>query len=88
MLVHLKLDTHSVDLTGYDLAARAILQGKDYRATPAEGWLPLNEDSHHRDGVLAFPGGSNEAWAAGGGAVELTLRGIAQVTERTLRWQF
>ncbi len=88
VLVHLALDTHTVDLNGYDLLGLATLQGREAMAMAPVRWIGIQESSHHRDGLLAFPGESNEAWASQEGMAELTLRQIAQVSERSLRWEF
>lgn len=87
VLVHLTLDTHSVDLSKYDLARLATLAGQT-GGVGATGWVGIEEDSHHRDGVLVFPGWSNECWAEAQGKAELTLRDIAGMAERVFRWIF
>ncbi len=88
VLIHLKLDTHSVDLLKYDLPGLAALQRPDGAVFAPAAWLAVEESGHHREGVLAFPGGSPEQWTAGGGAALLTLRGIADVPERVFAWEF
>lgn len=84
VLVHLTLDTHSVDLAGYDLRVLASLKGQGLNAVAAVAWVSIEESGHHRDGLLAFPGAGQE-WERQGRRAELTLTGIAGV-ERVLRW--
>lgn len=88
LFIHLKLDTHSVDLLQYDLPRLAALQGRNNTPLAPEAWLALEESSHHREGVFAFSGTSNEQWAAAEGIATLTLREIAGVPERVLTWEF
>lgn len=79
ILIHVKLDTHSVDLAQYDLAALASLDFGG-EATPALGYEPLSDEGHHREGVLAFAAREPE------GPVSLVLREVAGVRERRLVW--
>lgn len=88
VLLHLKLDTHSVNLVGYDLPRLAALEDTAGRSIAAAEWVSIKEDSHHREGLLAFPGESNEAWAVRQREAHLRLHDIAGVPERTFRWQF
>lgn len=87
VLVHLTLDTHSADLAGYDLLGLTTLMGREKAVTPLQ-WVTISESSHHKEGILAFPGGDNQAWATKEGCAELRLRQMAQIPERTLRWEF
>lgn len=80
------MNTHSVNLDGYDLGELAVLRddnGKEYRA---ESW---NSDlgDHHRRGTLAFVAPDS---VRSGGAVELemVIRDVAGVAERVLAWRF
>jgi len=82
------LDTHSVNLDGYDLAQLAVL-----RTSSGEEIAPLAWEApaggHHREGTLSFP-----AVAADGspliqpdaGPLLLVIRDIAGVAERTFSW--
>ena len=74
------LDTHSVNLDGYDLKALSQLRykaGKTYEPTKIES----KGSGHHREIVLGFPKPSPEAKR-----LELVIRDIAGVKERTFRW--
>ncbi|MBI2859370.1 MAG: hypothetical protein HYX90_09865 [Chloroflexi bacterium] len=49
------LDTHSVDLTRYDLARAAVLQDDRGNVFPAAAWVPSSDGgSHHMKGQLRF----------------------------------
>lgn len=89
VLVHVKLDTHSVDLSRYDMTRMATLSGLDDTVSvPAAGWIGVQEDSHHREGYLAFPGGSNGQWEAKEKIAELRLRDVGGVPQREYIWEF
>ncbi|MDO8750612.1 MAG: hypothetical protein Q7K03_05660 [Dehalococcoidia bacterium] len=89
VLVHVKLDTHSVDLSRYNMTRLATLSGLDDTASmPAAGWVGIQEDSHHREGYLAFPGGSNGQWEAKEKIAELRLKDVGGVAERVFHWEF
>lgn len=73
------MNTHSVDLSGYDLVGLTELRagGKSYKALR---WVSTSDDSHHRSGVLIFPK------VDAGQPVELAITTIAGVPVRTFRW--
>ena len=74
------LDTHSVNLDGYDVKSITVLRddaGKSYQATTAEN----KGSGHHREATLTFPKISPEAKV-----LELVIRDIAGVKERVFRW--
>ena len=75
------MNTHSVDLDGYDLGKLALLRddaGKEY--------LPVFWDSptggHHREGVLTFQITDSENQY-----FNLIIRDVAGVEERTFHWE-
>lgn len=82
------MNTHSVDLDGYDLAKLAVLRtDKGQEVRPSRWDAPAG--GHHRRGTLAFPDkapdggpliGPNTAW------IELVIRDVAGVPERVFRW--
>ncbi len=78
-LVHLKLDTHSVDLSNVDLAAQAEL---DVGATSQRplAYHALSGAGHHVDGVLVFEAPPS------GAATTLVVRDVAGVPVRRLAW--
>jgi len=78
-----KLDTHAVDLDPLDLADSVLLN--DRRETlPAPSWA-APKGGHHREGALTFEGDAPRFFA-GASWIELVLKGIGDVPERTLRW--
>ncbi len=85
------LNTHSVNLTGYQVDKLSYLrdeQGQEYSALP--GWISLNESDHHRSGIIRFARFDNS-----GNAVvkpeakffELVIKDIAGIGERRFRWE-
>jgi hypothetical protein len=82
------LDTHAVDLDGYDLTQLAMLRIDGAREIQSTSW-DAPKGGHHRAGTLTFP-----ATAADGSAliapdtrtIELVIRDIAGVPERVFRW--
>ena len=82
------LDTHSVDLDGYDLGALTLVRGDQ----GAEVW-PISWDAppggHHREGSLVFPDASSDEMPVIGPdtrALELVIRDVGGVQERVFRW--
>lgn len=82
------LDTHSVDLDGYDLAQLSVLRVEDGREVQPSGW-DAPKGGHHRKGTLTFPtkgADGNDIVGPGTGEFELIIRDVAGVPERVLRW--
>lgn len=81
--VRVVMDTHSVDLDGFDLAtlARARLDGGPWVAPSA--W-DSPKGGHHREGTLAFAAWDRASLDAAK-SVELEIRDVA-VPSRILRW--
>ena len=81
------LDTHSVDLDGYDLARLASL-----RVDGGTEFAPMlwsaSKGGHHREGTLAFPAriGDAPTIPADARSVSLVIRDIAGVAERSFTW--
>jgi hypothetical protein len=82
------MDTHAVDLDGYDLRQLAALRVAGGREVRPSGW-DAPEGGHHREGTLTFPSrlpdGSPTIGPAAG-TVELIVRDVAGLPERTFRW--
>lgn len=79
------LDTHSVDLSGFDAVANVVLRDDKGRELPVSNWQDERQDSHHRAGIARFPAlppGSD------GGRVTLVVRNLAGVSERALTFEF
>ncbi|MBI4339556.1 MAG: hypothetical protein HY680_06340 [Chloroflexi bacterium] len=85
-LVHLSLNTHSVELARYDPMSRVTLERTGGPPTAPEQWVPLSESGHHREGVLVFAGLSYEALAEQRDTLSLVVRDVAGVPERVLTW--
>jgi hypothetical protein len=64
--VDITLDTHSGDLGSIDMAESSQLRQGDVTLAP-EAWIDVNDDSHHREGILVFPREVEE------GAVEIVV---------------
>lgn len=77
------LDTHSVDLDPLDLAD-AILRNDRGETLAAQPWA-APKGGHHREGSLAF-GGDAGPFLAGARWIEIVIRGVGDLPERTLRW--
>lgn len=81
------MDTHSVDLDGYDLSQLATLRTDQGVAVAPSAWS-AEKGGHHRSGTLTFPAtiDGKPVIAPGTGWVELVVRNVAGVPERTFRW--
>ncbi|MHB1134286.1 MAG: hypothetical protein ACYC4L_18100 [Chloroflexota bacterium] len=83
------MDTHSVDLDGYDLSRLAVLRTNDGREVQPLAW-EAPKGGHHRQGKLTFPAQAADGaplLGDGTSAVELVIRGVAGVAERKLGWE-
>ena len=76
-----KMDTHSVDLSEYDLTAISVLRDSEGRESSPEAWESSEESEHHREGLLIFQRPSLTD------GLELSIRGLAEVPQRTFRWE-
>ena len=74
------MDTHSVDLDGYDLSRLAVLRVDGGKEVPPSAWS-APKGGHHREGTLAFP-----AIAPGSKSVVLIIKDVAAVAERSFTW--
>lgn len=73
------MNTHSVDLTGYDLVKLSELLAAGRTLTPTR-WVSTSNDSHHRAGALVFPKVDRRV------PLELRIKTIAGVAVRAFRW--
>lgn len=79
------MDTHSVELDGYDLARLAVLRtDRGNELTPLAWEAP--KGGHHRTGTLSFEGASARTELAGASYLELVIRDVGGVPERTFHW--
>lgn len=81
------LDTHTVDLDGYDLSRLAALRVDGSEVAPMSWDAP--KGGHHREGRLVFPATTADGRPlidASTTEIVLVVRGIAGVEERVLTW--
>jgi|SRR6266508_2592726 len=82
------MDTHAVDLDGFDLKQLAFLRINGAREVQPTGW-DAPKGGHHRTGTLTFPAKATDGSAliaSGTRTIELVIRDIAGVPERVFRW--
>lgn len=82
------LDSHSVDLDGYDLRQLAVLRTDLGRETRPTGW-DAPKGGHHREGTLTFPPTTADGSPVIGSStrsIELIIRDVAGVPVRSFRW--
>ena len=80
------MDTHSVDLDSLDLARLATLKTSAGELSPI-GWN-APRGGHHRAGTLTFATTAGDGRPIiGSGLVELVIRDVAGVSERSFQWQ-
>lgn len=82
------LDTHAGDLGNYNTLRNISVRSAQGPRVTAMKWLPIANGSHHREGALLFPKstGTGQALEAPGKTLELTVRNLGGVPQRTLRW--
>jgi hypothetical protein len=83
------MDTHSVPLDSYPIEKLALLRNDAGDTVSALGWGNPQGSGHHRSGLLTFPAASGQGRALIGPEtryVELILKDLAGLPERTLRW--
>jgi len=80
LLVRVRMDTHSGDLSSYDLAAGSEMVVDGGPPQAAVAWRPLGGSSHHREALLVFER------PQGAASVEVTLKDLAGVARRVFRW--
>lgn len=73
------LDTHSVDLGGYDLLKISELVAGSKRYAPLR-WERISDSSHHRSGALIFPKIDPPL------PVELLIKTVAGIPVRRFQW--
>ena len=78
------LDTHSVDLDALELRD-AVLRNDRGETLGARPWA-APKGGHHRRGTLTFDG-DGAPFLAGARWIELVVRGVGDLPERTLRWE-
>jgi hypothetical protein len=78
---YVRLDTDSADLSKCDLGRISVLHDPSGGEYQPQVWLPLNVAGDHREGLLVF----RKVEMVGDG-VELEIRGVGGVAQRSYRW--
>jgi hypothetical protein len=81
--IFIGLNTHSVDLSGYDLAALSSMSSPAGEARPLR-YVAEQDGTHHRTGILVFEGGQVDL--EGRGELVLTVAEVSGIPERVLSW--
>lgn len=84
-----KLDTHTGSLDEYDLVGISSLRDNLGRIFPAPALEKSEGAGHHRSGMLTFANQDKDGRpivTADTKYIELTIKDVAGVAERTLRW--
>ena len=80
-LIKLALNTHSVNLDGYNFETITTLRDESGKTYPVIAVEQVGGGGHHRQAVLRFGKVSPDAKT-----IELTVKDVAGVKERTFRW--
>jgi hypothetical protein len=83
------MNTHSVNLDGYDFGKLAVLRNDAGQEVQPQGWDAPAGD-HHRSGSLTFPPRDTSGQPMVGPGtrfLELVIHDVAGVKERVLRWE-
>ncbi|MCS7235706.1 MAG: hypothetical protein RMM30_07000, partial [Armatimonadota bacterium] len=83
VVLRLSLDTHSVDLSGFDVLANTVLRDEDGRELRPLRWQEERSSSHHRTGVVYFSAPNRRP-----DRLALVVRNLAGVAERVLVFEF
>lgn len=82
------MDTHAVDLDGYDLAQLGVLRTDQSVEVGPTAW-DAPAGGHHREGTLRFPSTTDDGALVLGAdtqGVELIIRNVAGIPERKFEW--
>ncbi len=85
---NIAMNTHAVALDSYDLKQFAVLRIDGGRELQPIGW-EAPKGGHHRSGTLTFPvtdADGTPLIASGSRTIELVIRDVAGVPERSFRW--
>lgn len=83
-----EMDTHVVNLDGYDLRQLATLRTDQGQEVPPASWNAAS-GGHHRNGTLTFPATSASGTPLIGPdtrSITLVIRNVGDVPERTFTW--
>jgi hypothetical protein len=78
---YVRLDAESADLSVFDLSRISVLRDLTGGEYQPEAWLLSDVADNHREGLLLF-----RRPELGPEGVELVIRGVGGVTERSYRW--
>lgn len=82
----IEMNTHSVDLDNVDLSSLATLKTPQGDLAPSAWEAP--KGGHHRSGQLSFPSTLPDGTpTVSGGPLDLVIRDVAGVPERSFAWQ-
>jgi len=84
-----EMDTHAVDLDGYDLRQLAVLRLDQGQEIASSSWNAL-AGGHHRTGTLGFPATHPDGTPVIGPKtqrIELVIRNVSGVPERIFQWR-
>lgn len=81
---HVTLDTHSVDLDALDLVDAILRNDRGETLKPRPWAAP--KGGHHRQGTLSFEGDATR-FLAEARWIELVVKGVGELPERSLRWE-
>ena len=84
------MDTHAVDLDGYDLRLLVALRTDQGREVRPSGW-DAPKGGHHRQGTLTFPTTTTDGsplLEPDTHTIELVIRDVGGVSERIFQWTF
>ena len=83
------MDTHSVDLDGYDLKKLVVLRADGGMEVRPSAW-DAPKGGHHREVTLTFPKRTSDGSRVIGRdtrRIRLVIRDVAGVTERSFEWK-
>lgn len=80
LLLRVRMDTHSGDLTSYDMLAGSEMLVDGGPPLAPVAWHPLSDDSHHLEALLVFER------PEGASSVEVALKDLSGVPRRVFRW--
>jgi hypothetical protein len=81
LLFRVKMDTHSVNLSQYDLRAISLLRDGGGQELMPQAWEVWTDSQHHREGLLVF---QRPPVTEG---VQLIIQGLAGTAQRVFRWE-
>lgn len=92
LVFDVSLNTHEVNLTGFDPAVSSTLTNeKKEKPASTFRWVPNVEGVHHRRGLLLIPNrgtGGRTLWNSRTRSLTLEIRNLAGVPARTFSWRF